>query len=284
MLAFLEQRFPHITKSEWLHRLQTAAVCDDEGHTLTEHTSYRAGCRLYYFRTLPSEERIPFEATVLWQDAHLLVVDKPHFLPVIPSGKYLRETLLVRLKNELKLPDLVPIHRTDRDTAGLVLFSISPDTRDAYHALFRNHQITKRYEAIAAWHPELHWPVRRESRIGPAQHFMQMCEVSGPNNAVTDIDVLEVHGAYARYLLQPVTGQRHQLRVHMSAMGLPLLHDGMYPALTPEGTVDFSRPLQLLAKSIAFVDPVLQTPRHFESRRALLQLTALPASHAPCTN
>ncbi len=280
MLAFLQHRFPHIPESEWLQRVQTGAVQDDSGNTVTEHTPYRADCRLYYFRTLPDEERIPFGATVLWQDEHLLVVDKPHFLPVIPSGKYLQETLLVRLKNELSLPDLVPIHRIDRDTAGLVLFSINPATRDAYHALFRHHQITKRYKAVAAWNPELRFPLRRESRIGPAAHFMQMCEVEGQPNAVTDISVLEVQGAFARYLLQPVTGQRHQLRVHMAALGLPLLNDGMYPTLTPEGASDYARPLQLLAKSIAFMDPVFQQARYFESRRELLALTALPSSHA----
>jgi len=202
----------------------------------------------------------------------LVVVDKPHFLPVMPSGKYLQETVLVRLKKKLGLNDLVPIHRIDRDTAGLVLFSTNPNTRDAYHALFRNRAIDKIYEAIAPWNPALAWPLKRESRIGVASHFMQQTEVPGPPNAVTHITPIEVAGAWARYQLKPVSGQRHQLRVHMAALGLPLLWDGMYPTLTPEGSSDFSKPLQLLAQSIAFTDPVSKKAMAFESQQRLLGL------------
>ena len=167
---------------------------------------------------------------------------------------------------------MVPIHRIDRDTAGLVLFSTNPDTRDAYHALFRNRAIEKTYEAIAPWNPALAWPQTRESRIDVASHFMQQTEVPGTPNALTHITPIEVAGAWARYQLRPVSGQRHQLRVHMAALGLPLLWDGMYPTLTPEGSSDFSKPLQLLAKSIAFTDPVSKKAMAFESQKRLVGL------------
>ena len=78
----------------------------------------------------------------------------------------------------------------------------------------------------------------------------------------------------ARYALKPVTGQRHQLRVHMAALGLPIVNDGIYPALTPEGSADYNQPLQLLAQSIAFTDPIDGTPRHFTSMRALASFPA----------
>lgn len=275
VLEFLVQRFPAVSPAQWLQRLQDGDVVDDQGQVLTPQEVHTPKRRIYYYRALEAEPRIPFDEVVLWQDAHLLVVDKPHFLPVMPSGKYLQETVLVRLKNRLNLPDLTPIHRIDRDTAGLVLFSINPATRNAYHALFRDRVVDKTYECIAPWDPALPWPLHRESRIEVASHFMQQTEVAGPVNAVTDITPLENLGPWARYQLQPLTGQRHQLRVHMAALGLPLLFDGIYPILTPEGAMDHQRPLQLLARCIAFTDPLSGQSRQFESRRQLLPLQDL---------
>ncbi len=270
MADFLIQRFPGVPASVWQTRLENGDVMDDAGRVITPTTAFAARRRLYYFRDVPQEPRIPFDEVILWRDDHLLVVDKPHFLPVMPSGKYLQETALIRLKNKLNLPDLAPIHRIDRDTAGLVLFSIQPATRDAYHALFRKREVHKIYEAIAPWNSQLAWPVRRESRIEESDHFFQQVEVPGEPNALTHIQPIEVMGKLARYQLKPVTGQRHQLRVHMAALGLPILGDGIYPTLTPEGQVDFERPLQLLAKSIEFVDPLSGRLQQFNSQRRLL--------------
>jgi tRNA pseudouridine32 synthase/23S rRNA pseudouridine746 synthase len=277
---FLIQRFPGVAPAVWLQRLDTGDVVDDQGHTLTPDCVYTAKRRLYYYRAVDAEPRIPFDEVVLWQDEHLLVVDKPHFLPVLPSGKYLQETVLVRLKSRLGLDALSPIHRIDRDTAGLVLFSLQARTRDAYQSLFRERQVDKTYEAIAAWRPELPWPQRRESRIVPGPHFMQQVEVPGTPNTLTHIAPLEVHGQFARYGLKPITGHRHQLRVHMAALGLPLVGDGIYPTLTPEGKMDHQRPLQLLAKSIEFTDPLAGSTRRFESQRSLRPLADVDSETA----
>lgn len=274
---FLCSRFARIPAHEWRQRLDQGDVLDAHGVPLHADSPYQAGQHWYYFRAVAAEARIPFEATVLWQDAHLLVADKPHFLPVVPSGHYLQETLLVRLKNQLDFPDLAPLHRLDRDTAGLVLFSKTPVSRGAYHALFRDHAMRKTYEAVAPWDPALPWPVHRATRIQPSAHFMQQLEVQGEVNAVTDIAPVEVGQRLARYALSPITGQRHQLRVHMAALGLPLVGDGIYPTLTPEGTADYARPLQLLAKSIAFTDPLTGQPRQFDSQRTLRSLAELEA-------
>ena len=269
---FLIERFHGVPEPVWLQRLAMGDVVDDEGQQITAQCVYSPLRRLYYYRAVPNERRIPFDEVILWQDEHLLVVDKPHFLPVLPSGKYLQETVLTRLKNRLGVDALSPIHRIDRDTAGLVLFSIQPATRDAYQALFRERQVSKTYEAIAPWNPALPWPIRRETRIVQSDHFMQQMEVEGPPNTLTHIAPLEMLGGLARYELKPVTGHRHQLRVHMAALGLPIVGDGIYPTLTPEGQVDYARPLQLLAKSIEFVDPLSSLLRRFESRRALAAL------------
>ncbi|MFZ2306008.1 MAG: pseudouridine synthase [Rhodoferax sp.] len=272
MLDFLVERFASVPASAWAQRLLDGDVVDDHGQVITTQTPFEPGRRLYYYRALPVEPHIPFEAVVLWQDDHLLVVDKPHFLPVVPSGKYLQETVLIRLKNALGLDALSPIHRIDRDTAGLVLFSKQVASRGAYQNLFRSRQVDKTYECVAPWNPDLPWPITRESRIAPATHFMQQTEVPGEPNALTHITPLEVHGAWARYALKPVSGQRHQLRVHMAALGLPIRFDGIYPTLTPEGSADYAQPLQLLAQSIAFTDPMTGQPMAFESTRSLLPL------------
>ena len=280
VIDFLPQRFPGVSTDTWLQRLHAGDVIDDQGQLLKADAPYHAGQRLYYYRALIVEPHIPFEATILWQDDHLLVVDKPHFLPVVPSGKYLQETVLIRLKNALGLEALSPIHRIDRDTAGLVLFSKQVATRGAYQELFRTRQVDKTYECIAPWNPDLPWPLRRESRIAPSAHFMQQTEVDGVANALTHITPIEVLGGLARYRLKPVTGQRHQLRVHMAALGLPMVGDGIYPTLTPEGSTDYSQPLQLLAKTIAFTDPISGQMRQFESHKQLRELAAVQSKTA----
>ena len=274
LIDFLAERFPNVTRQTWLDRIHRGDVTDEVGQPLTlpqaTQAPYPANTRLYYYREVLHEPVIPFDEVVLYQDDHLLVVDKPHFLPVVPSGGYLQETVLVRLKRKLGLNDLVPIHRIDRDTAGLVLFSKQPATRAAYGALFAEHQVHKTYQAIAPWRNDVQFPLTRQSRIKEAGHFMLQHEVPGTVNAVTHIDVLTVHGNLARYQLKPVTGQRHQLRVHMLALGLPIVNDGLYPTLTPEGQTDYAKPLQLLAKELKFTDPVSGQARHFVSQHELV--------------
>ena len=270
---FLTERFPAIPRSTWLQRMADGDVEDEFGVTVTPERPYQGHIRVYYYRDLEVEPRIPFDEVILHQDDHLIVVDKPHFLPVTPSGKYLQQTVLVRLKRKLGIDTLVPIHRIDRDTAGLVLFSVQPATRDAYQALFRDRAVHKTYEAIAPWRADLTFPLTRESRIeedkSEGRGFMTQAEVTGTPNALTHIQVLEIKGDLARYQLSPVSGKRHQLRVHMHALGIPILGDGIYPVLTPEGQIDYDHPLQLLAKSIEWLAPITQEMRRFDSKQNL---------------
>ncbi|HEY8100770.1 MAG TPA: pseudouridine synthase [Burkholderiaceae bacterium] len=274
---FLIHQFPHIPKAEWIARMERGDVFDEQGIAVTQEQSYQAYSKLYYYRSLQSELRIPFEEVVLYQDDYLVVVDKPHFLPVTPAGRYLQETLLVRLKQKLNIDTLAPMHRIDRETAGLVMFAIQPHTRDRYQALFRDKAITKEYEAIAPWLPALTLPMTYRSRLVEAESFMRMCEAEGEPNSETRIELIEAKGNLARYSLRPRTGQRHQLRVHMATLGMPILNDQIYPIHHPEfmansenAEPDYSKPLQLLAKSLAFTDPVTGQQRQFESRRTLL--------------
>ncbi len=266
---FLVERFPAISRNIWLERMQQGLVVDEFGMAVTAERPYRGHLRVYYYRSLGDEPLIPFEETVLYQDEHLVVADKPHFLPVTPSGHYLQQTLLVRLKNRLGLDSLTPIHRIDRETAGLVLFSINPAERNAYQGLFRDQAIHKHYEALAPWRDNLTFPITRKSRIVEDVPFFRQREVPGPANSETRIDLLEVLGNQARYALSPVTGKKHQLRVHMNALGLPIRNDRMYPPVEPTPGDDYRLPLQLLAQSIAFTDPVTGQARRFETQLQL---------------
>jgi len=276
-LHFMVQRFPAVAPADWQARLDAGDVVDCDGLAMRADSSVQTGQRLYYYRAVPHETPVPFQERILYADDDLVVADKPHFLPVIPSGKYVRETLLVRLGKTLNTATLAPIHRIDRDTAGIVLFSRNPATRNLYAKMFREHALQKTYHAVARWNPNLPWPITRHTRIDEGDHFMRQAEVPGPPNALSSIRPLQHHGDWALYELQPVTGQRHQLRVHMHALGLPILHDGIYPTLTPEGSQDFSQPLQLLAQAIAFTDPVSGQARQFQSQFSLIDLKDLPA-------
>lgn len=273
MLDFLCARLSSVSRSEWENRMLDGEVVDERGQLALPGRMVEPGLRLFYYRRLTSEPEPPGTETVLYRDQHLLVADKPHFMPVIPSGRYLHNSLLVRLKKAFGLCELAPLHRIDRDTAGLVMLSVQQATRGVYHDLFRERIIEKEYEAVAG--PWRHGPLPRErsSRLEESPQFFRMHEVGGPANSLTRIELMEEGtGRWARYRLRPVTGKRHQLRVHMAALGLPLRNDALYPEVDnpPEG--DWSRPLQLLARSLAFSDPITGEPRVFVSQRSLLPL------------
>jgi tRNA pseudouridine32 synthase/23S rRNA pseudouridine746 synthase len=204
---------------------------------------------------------------VLHVDEHLVVADKPHFLPVTPAGGFVAETLLARLVRRLGNPQLAPLHRIDRGTAGLVLFSTNPDSRARYQALFPQRLIHKRYEALAPALPDRVFPLLRSTRLQPGEPFHRMCEVDGPPNSETRIEVLERGDDIWRYALEPVTGRKHQLRVHMAALGAPILNDTLYPSLAAEqADGNYEKPLKLLARSLSFVDPLTGVERQFESQ------------------
>jgi tRNA pseudouridine32 synthase / 23S rRNA pseudouridine746 synthase len=285
LLDFLAEKLPVVPRAEWRRRMEAGEVVDAHNHPLAPDTRCESGMRTYYWRQLPAEPPVPFEERILFQDEHLLVADKPHFLPVTPGGRYVRETLMVRLKHRLNLPDLSPLHRIDRETAGLVLFSLRPQDRDAYQRLFRERRVHKTYEAIAPAAPGHEWPLTRRSHIlEDEQAFYRMREAAAhekrPVNAETTLAPVEQRGPWARYRLEPVTGQRHQLRVHMNALGLPIAGDQFYPRVRrgPDELEDYREPLQLLAQRIAFMDPVTGEHRQFES---LQQLTWPDAGITP---
>ncbi|MFC5478083.1 pseudouridine synthase [Massilia suwonensis] len=270
MLRFLTERFPDVTRESWAARLQRGEVVDATGKPLQADSHVRQGMRIWYYRELDEPETpIPFKERILFQDQHLLIVDKPHFLPMIPTGRFLHETLLVRLKAQLELPHLVPIHRLDRETAGVVIFSHNPDTRGKYQSMFQKRVVKKVYEALAGPIEGREFPFTYRSRMQDAAQFFVSEEVPGEPNSETLIEVMERRGDVVRYRLHPHTGRKHQLRLHLSSLGAPILNDAFYPVALPCKGDDFSAPLQLLARSISFEDPLSGEMRTFHSERTL---------------
>ena len=274
LLAFFITQFPHITEVEWVDRFQEGLILNQEGHAFSASDPYLPNTHLIYFRRLAREPQIPFEEQILYQDEHILVADKPHFLPVTPSGLYLHQTLLNRLKKKTGIQTLSPIHRIDRDTAGLVIFSVKPDERAQYQNLFRDRAVKKFYEAIAPFSEELEQqlPITYQSRLEESEHFLQMQEVDGEPNSDTFIELIQIKRPWAKYLLSPGSGKKHQLRCHLNALGIPIKDDQIYPNLTPyqEYDLDFSKSLQLLACGIEFQDPITGELRAFKSLQKLI--------------
>ncbi len=265
VLECLCERFPSVSHAQWLERMARGRVIDQEGRRLAPETPHRVGLEVHYYREVADETPIPFAETVLHDDPDLLVADKPHFLPVTPAGPHVHETLLGRLIRRTGNQDLVPLHRIDRETAGLVLFSANPRSRACYQALFRERRIHKSYEAIAPALPGTGFPCVRSSRIVAGEPFFRMREIAGQPNSETRIEVIERGNRDWRYALTPITGRKHQLRVHMAALGAPIIGDGMYPSLHQSAAGDYSAPLQLLARRLAFIDPVSGAERSFSS-------------------
>ena len=278
LLAFLIHRFPAIPATEWTARMARSDVVDEAGVVVAPDDPYRPHTRLFYYRDVPNEMPIAAQETVLFEDDWLVVADKPHFLPVVPSGRYVHETLLARLRRKLRLDDLTPLHRLDRETAGVVLFAKQPAWVHLYAAMFAQRRMHKTYEAIAPWRPELSFPLEHHSKLVNGTHFMQMCELpitsldgkaTPEPNSHTRIEVLEVRDTLARYRLTPHTGKRHQLRVHMAALGMPIVGDQIYPDLMPARADTPDAALRLLAQAIAFTDPISGAERQFTSAQTL---------------
>ncbi len=266
---YLCQQFPHIAATEWQQRFKDGLVFAENGEILTTLSAFIANSHVYYYRFLAHEIRVPFEHQILFENDHFIVVDKPHFLTMSPTGQYVQETLLVRLKKQTQIEHLTPIHRLDRETAGVVLISKCVESRGLYQQMFATRQVQKTYHAIAGYREDLSFPMTTQFRMEKGQPFYTMRVCTGEANSETQINLLEQHGEWAKYELKPHTGKQHQLRVHLNQLGIPIQNDPFYPTVQHKPEDDFSQPLQLLAKQIEFIDPVTQQAFLFHSAHEL---------------
>ncbi len=279
-MAYVLDRFNHVDPDGIVDRFVRGEVKALGGDVVTPETPLNEHTFIWYYRELPVEDRLPVELNVLHQDDDLVVVDKPHFLPTTPGGMYVQESALVRLRVLLDLPDLVPIHRLDRMTAGVLLFSANPETRGDYQLLFEKRRVQKTYEAVAGVREDLEFPMTVRSRMIKSRTYLLAQEVEGEHNAETLIELEDTRmgpdGAVGLYKLSPHTGKTHQLRVHLASQGLGIMNDPFYPVLLEQAPDDYTKPLQLLAKSIEFIDPLTKQPVRYDSK---LKLSGFPSGN-----
>lgn len=265
VFEYLCEEFQHISTIEWQQRFKDGLIYDADGNQLSRTSAFLAESHVYYYRFLAHEIHVPFEHQILFENEHLLVVDKPHFLTMSPTGQYVQESLLVRLKKQTNNEFLTPIHRLDKETAGVVLFSKKVESRGAYQKMFAEREIQKTYHAIAPYKEDLDFPLNIKLSMEKGEPFYTMKIVDGSVNSETDIELLEHNNEWAKYELKPKTGKQHQLRVHLNSLEIPIKNDPFYPSVQHKKEDDFSQPLQLLAKEISFIDPVLFTQMNFKS-------------------
>lgn len=270
LFAYLCNKFSHIGADQWRQRFLTQQILDSTGKALDIDTPYHYGTHIYYYRFVADEPHVPFEHRLIFENDNIMVVDKPHFLTVAPAGNYVRQTLLSRLKQTSNNPHLAPIHRLDKDTAGLILISKNPATRHLYQALFRQQRVHKVYHAIAKIHPNLSLPTKVSLHLerGTPFYVMQVNPHKSANST-THLDILCTKNGWAKYQLTPTTGKLHQLRAHLNHLGIPIKNDPYYPSITHQAANEFDNPLQLLAKSLAFYEPIDKRDVAFVSPREL---------------
>ena len=272
VLEFLILKFPGITNDMWQQRMADGKVHWHDGSLISAQTSYASQQRVYYYREVADEPVIPFAEKIVYQDELILVAYKPHFLPVMPGGRFVEECLQNRLRNKSGNQRLQAVHRIDNGTAGLVLFSANSESRGQYHNLFATHQVSKTYQAIAKTNNNVprenqQWEIKNRLEKSNPRFLMHIVE--GHANSHSQVRCLKKNADRALFELSPITGKTHQLRVHMQSLGWPLLNDNYYPSLQPKKPDDYSKPLQLLAQKIQFIDPVTQQTRCFFSNTEL---------------
>ena len=247
LLEFLSGRFPHIGTETWKRRIDEGKVRFADGTGAFAESRIGPGTELRYFREIPAEPRMPVAHQILYRDDHILVACKPHFLPVVPGGRFVNECLLYRLIEDTGLGGLSPVHRIDRHTAGLVLFSIQENERGGYQDLFRERQVEKEYLANVRWlsgpPAEDSWEL--EGRIEKHGPTLLRGLAEGIPNAFCRMNILNRSGSYAGLALYPYTGKKHQLRLQVSQIGAAILNDPYYPDQLPDAPDDPARPLQL---------------------------------------
>lgn len=271
LAAFLTERFPPHDASAVHASFERGDVFGPDAAPLTPSAPYAPGGHIWVFRPLPEEPAVPTDLPILYEDDHLLAVDKPHGLPVTPRGGFVRQTVTTLLRHRTGNPEISPAHRLDRMTAGVLLLTKTRPARGPVQQLFAQGRIRKTYRLIAPLGPALLTePITLSSRIIKPAESLRACDVPGVPNARTDVVLLTVLdercGLYEAHLH---TGRTHQIRVHLNSLGRPILGDPLYPSTRTDAEQAALPPLQLLAHRLALTHPLTAAPLDLHTGRTL---------------
>lgn len=276
IFEFLISRFSQIPKTTWLERIESGKVHFDNGELITQSTPYQERRRISYYREVVHETLIPFKEKILFENDNFLIVDKPHFLPIHPAGRFVNETLISRLSAQIPAYDIIAAHRLDRLTAGLILCVKRKEVRAAYQQLFMNGVITKEYLAVGTKpkSTEAKWHIK--ANMQPYNQHFRMQIVPGTPNSESYIELIDSNNQHALFKMSPITGKKHQLRVHLASIGSGILNDPLYPNYSEiEKADNFNAPMQLLAHKLNFVDPITNEEMEFTSQLTLDSLLTI---------
>ncbi len=274
MGAWLRERFPEYVDVDGM--LAERRFVDGDGRAVRDDDPYRPHRFVWFHRELRDEPPVPGELRVVHRDERLVVVDKPPFLSSIPRGRHVRESVVVRLRAALDLPELSPLHRLDRVTSGLLMLATERRWRGPYQSVFERREVHKTYRALAPLRDDLALPVVVRNHIRKERGDWQAHVIAdAPVNAETLVELESQVDGLGIYRLTPRTGRTHQLRLHLLGLGIPIVDDPLYPVVRDVAVDDFAHPLQLLAGELAFTDPIDGTVRTFHATRRL-PLTAEP--------